>query len=171
MALSQKNKYKPVSRPSVTQKCLSETFHCKVCHTSQFTMGKILLFVHTIHSLWLQQELKECLKDLCGLPMILETMQVLSSVSFWLPYYLIVINYLNILPQSFTSINSVFIFLPLYTHISIYLSTRLLNFPFTHLTMNSSKCLYIHQSTHPSIQFLFTGMCYVPNCVYWEQIE
>ena len=58
MALSQKNKHKPVSRLSVTQKCLSETFHCKAYHTSQFTTGKILLFVHTIHSLWLQQELR-----------------------------------------------------------------------------------------------------------------
>ena len=58
MALSQKNKHKPVSRLSVTQKCLSETFHCKAYHTSQFTTGKILLFVSTIHSLWLQQELR-----------------------------------------------------------------------------------------------------------------
>lgn len=83
MALSQKNKYKPVSRPSVTQKCLSETFHCKVCHTSQFIWVKYTICAY--NSLPLASiRAKGVPQSSCvGLPMILETMQVLSSVSFW----------------------------------------------------------------------------------------
>lgn len=86
MAIRQKDKCDLVPRLHGTQECLYETFHSNVCHTSQFTMDKILLFVCTIHFHWLQQDLQKCLKDLYGLCMILE--QGRSHLQFLSGYHI-----------------------------------------------------------------------------------
>lgn len=143
--MRQQNKYEPVPRLNIEWKYLQEDFHCKVCHTSQFTMAKISLFTHTIHTHLLQQELQKCFRDLFGLYIILETKRVLVLVSLEAAYYLIILNYLDIFLQLFISIYPDIHLIYLSTH--KHASTHLSDYPFRHLFIYAS----IYTSIHPFI--------------------
>lgn len=123
-----------------------------------------ILFMHTIHSHWLQQELQKCFKDLCGLHVIPETMQFLFSVSLWPAYYLIYsIIWIYFLSHLHLFMHT-FIFLPIYPHTSTPPPISQI----LHSCIYSCIHPHVHLRIHTSIPSVFISTRYMPGHAYWE---